>query len=108
MPQSTGSSPAIRDAYQSGIDTLEEYAAAKAALLQQRQQLEAVLRAADPDPTPAQLRERLHERILATIRCLEDPTQTVAQKYEAASSLCATSTWSRSTSTLTLTYRLTL
>ncbi len=98
----------IRDAYQSGIDTLEEYAAAKAALLQQRQQLEAVLRAADPDPTPAQLRERLHERILATIRCLEDPTQTVAQKYEAASSLCATSTWSRSTSTLTLTYRLTL
>lgn len=95
----------LRDSYLDGIETLEDYKAARQQLQAKLSELDAKISASSsapvPDPAAA-----LRAALAAVLETLKSPTATVAQKYESASSVIDRCTFDKSTALLSISYRL--
>lgn len=97
----------LREAFLSGADTVEEYKAMKEAIdahLAALRQQEDALRTSCVKKTP----QLLHRQLRTALDILDSPTATIAQKHDAANSIIERCTWDKSTSTLSITYRVVL
>ena len=95
----------IRDAYAVGIDTLEDYARYKSEIDAEtnriRGKISEVTARRDPDAAEAALRESIH----AALETLEAPDRSKEEKNAAIKQIVDTCTWDKSTSNLTIIYR---
>lgn len=94
----------LRDAYLAGVDTVEEYKAAKAAISAQLDDARAHL--VELQATPQErTTTALKSQIAAALQIVDDTTATVAQKYEAMNAVIERCTWDKSTATIEIIYR---
>ena len=98
----------LTDAYLNSAIDLTEYARLKTpldnAVTEAREALEKEEAAQVPIDTKAELRASIEK----TIKTLLSPQRTVAEKFDAANSIIESCVFAKKTSTLTLTYRLTV
>ena len=97
----------LREAFLSGVDTVEEYRAMKAALAERLQDLQQRLTALE-DSMPDNTGELLRQRLQTALATLDAPEATIAQKHDAANAIIERCTWDKSTATLSITYRVVL
>lgn len=97
----------LREAFLSGVETVEEYKELKDALTARLEQLRSRLQEL-ADAEPAKTPELLQQRLRAALETLDSPTATIAQKHDAASSIIERCTWDKATATLSITYRVLL
>lgn len=95
----------VRDAFLSGVDTLEEYAAAKSSLTKILDDLKQQLSEAQKTPSQELAADMLRTNLRETLKCLEAPDRTIAQKHESALQLIESCIFNRSQNTITITYR---
>ena len=96
----------LRDAYLGGVDTVEEYAAAKKILEDEENVIKkriANITAADAEENSAGL---MKKRIADTLAVLENPDCTIDQKFNAANSIIEDCRYTKAPPLLTITYRL--
>lgn len=93
-----------RDAYLGGIDTLEEYTAAKQTLMQQRAQIEEDLTALTATLDDRKVWRELRQRIACLAAALQDPTETKEAQYTAARRLIHSITFDRATGAISIAY----
>ena len=95
----------LRDAYLNGVDSLEDYRAARAALQQNQQETEQRITELEGRTDPQAAEAALKASILETLTTLESPIPTLHEKNTAIKSLLESCTWQKATQTLTITYR---
>jgi len=96
----------LRDAYLSGIETLERYGEIKAALEQQAAAIESQLQALDP-PADTKKADALHrERIRSVAALLESSECSMEEKHMAIHSIVEACVFNKSANSILLTYRL--
>lgn len=95
----------LRDAYLDGVESLEDYKAARAALQRQLDDLETEIKKAESASAP-DTASALRDAIAAAIETLESPDTTTAQKHEAAQRLIEKCYFDKSRMTLTMYYKL--
>lgn len=95
----------VRDAYASGIDTLEDYARYKTEIEAEsdriRQKISEVTARRDPCAAESSLRESIRN----ALETLEAPDRTKEEKNAAIKQIVETCAWDKSTSNLTIIYR---
>lgn len=98
----------LREAYLSGVEDLSSYAAAKSAIEDQTsalaQKLAALQTPADEKKTDALMKERISQ----CLQVLRDPEATMQEKHSAAHDAIASCTFSKSSNSLRMHYRLLL
>lgn len=98
----------LREAYLSGAESLEEYAAAKAATQQQLQGTASRIRAAESQKTDSTAPKLVRSAIRSAVDTLISSSSTLEQKCEAIHSICSRIDWDKAQNTLTVHYRLVL
>lgn len=95
-----------RQAYQSGVDTLEEYAATKRAIKAERDALLTQMNTSEPDESAI---IQLAARFAAELRALADllsSSASIETKHEAAHSAIASAIWDKSAPCLSILFNL--
>lgn len=96
----------LRDAYLSGVEDLQSYAAAKSALESQLAKIDS--RLLEPQSPKAKKADTLmKENLRSALSVLESPETTKEEKHNAAHGVIDTCTFSKHSMTLTIVYRLT-
>ena len=95
----------VRDAYLSGVDTIDEYKAAKEQLTKSLAQLKHQLETSSKAPSKSKTLTALRTQISDTLTVLQAEDKTVAEKYEAAMQLIESCIWDKESYTLSITYR---
>lgn len=95
----------LRDAYLDGAETLADYKTARAQLQRQLDELDEKLGKAESASVP-DTASALRAAIAATIKTLESPDASIAQKHEAAQKLIEKCYFNKSRMTLTMYYKL--
>lgn len=95
----------VRDAYLSGVDTIEEYKTAKDQLISKIDELKGQLVLAAKSPSKSKTLSALRSQISDTLAVLQSEDKTIAQKHEAAMQLIESCIWDKESYTLTVTYR---
>ena len=95
----------VREAFLSGVDTLEEYSTAKTQLTQMLEKLNRQLQQIQEAPTQEESLHTLRGQISATLSTLQDPDKPIGEKYEAAMQLIESCIWDKESYTLYITYR---
>lgn len=98
----------LREAYLAGADTVEEYRQMKSAIDEEAAALEASLASLQDELSQKRSATLLRSRIRDTLKTLDDPAATIAQKYDAINAIIETCHYSKLNETLTITYRLAL
>lgn len=98
----------VRDAYAAGIDSLEEYKKYRADIAARQDAIKTEIAQLQNQFEPEQATTAIRHAIAQTLKTLQAPDTTVADKNHAARELIDTCIWQKSTSTLRITYRLTL
>ncbi len=95
----------LRDAYLDGIESLDDYKAARQQLQQQLDALDGEISAADASAVP-DTAAALRAAISSTLDTLRSPDASIAQKYEAAGQLIDKCYFDKSRMLLTIYYKL--
>ena len=95
----------VREAYLAGVESLEEYRNYREEIAAQQEALQQQIRELDARRDPAAADACLRERLRETLETLEAPDISKEQKNDAIRGLVENCTWKKSTSTLTITYR---
>lgn len=95
----------VRDAYLSGVDTIEEYKTAKDQLISKIDELKGQLVLAAKAPSKSKTLSVLRSQISDALAVLQSEDKTIAQKHEAAMQLIESCIWDKESYTLTVTYR---
>ena len=95
----------LRDAYLDGAETLEDYKAARSHLQRQLNELDEAIQKAESASVP-DTASALRAAISSTIKTLESPDASIAQKHEAAQKLIEKCYFDKSRMTLTMYYKL--
>lgn len=95
----------IRDAYASGIDTMEEYKAYRESISAEQTRIRGDIESLRAQQDPVTVEASLRESIRKTLKTLEAPDTSLEAKNDAAREVIESCTWDRSTSTLSITYR---
>lgn len=98
----------VKEAYRSGVDTLQEYSEHKCRIQAQLDELTARLESTEAETSAAATPQAVRSAIRSTLDTLNDPSSTVAQKYAAAHSIIDTAIFDKSAGTLQVKYRLIL
>lgn len=98
----------LTEAYLAEALSLEDYKNLSAKLTQEIQALQASLQEAQATQAPIDTKALLRQAIASVLDTLTSPDATIAQKYEAASSIVSSAIYDKSANTLTLTYRTTV
>lgn len=98
----------LREAYLAGVDTLEEYKAAKQTVESDLAEQESALAQQQAAPPQEDTDTLMRRRIAATLHVLRDPAATMEEKYTALASIVAHCTWNKATNTLKILYCLTM
>lgn len=98
----------LRDAYLSGIDTVEEYKSGKEAVQQRIVRLEQQIAAERKKDAAAAKPQALRNSLRAVLKTLESPAATAAEKNAAVRSVTDSITWNKAANTLSVHYRLVL
>lgn len=98
----------LRDAYLSGVDTVEEYRSGKEAVQQKIASLERQIAAERKKDAEAAKPQVLRSSLRSVLKTLESPAATAAEKNAAVRSVVDTITWNKASNTLTVHYRLVL
>ena len=98
----------IRESYAAGIDSLEEYKRYREDVLAEQAAIREELAALDAQQDGAAAAATLRESIRSTLETIEAPDVSKERKNAAVKNIIESCTWNRATSTLSLTYRLTL
>ena len=95
----------VRDAYAAGVDSLEDYRRFKEEIARQQQDLQTRIAELEAKVDPEIAARQLRESIGATLKTLESPDAPLAAKNNAVRSIFESCTYSKATSTLSITYR---
>lgn len=96
----------LREAFLAGVESVEEYSAAKRSMEATLSDLQAQLEALSV-PNLADQQDLMQKAILSTLETLTSPTATTQEKYNAASAIMSTCTFQRKPEPLlSITYRL--
>ena len=95
----------LRDAYMNGVDTLDDYRAARESLQASQQAITNRIAELESRVDPAKAEQTLHNSIVATLTTLESTDATLHEKNAAIKTLLESCTWQKTTQTLTVTYR---
>ena len=95
----------VRDAYASGVDTLEDYRRFKEEIDVQRESLAARIRELQGRVDPAAAESALREGIRKALKILEAPDVSLHDKNTAVKELFERCTWDKKRQTLAITYR---
>ncbi len=95
----------VKDAYAAGVDTLEEYKAAKTAITAELADAQAQLNSHTSESVTSAA-DDLRQAILNTLTLIEDENATVGQKYDALLSIIDRCEFDKNSETLSITYRL--
>lgn len=97
-----------KEAYQAGVDTIEEYAAAKRAIQAERDALLARMQPADEDAEAVlALSRRFAAELAALATLLQSPSATTQEKHDAAHTAISAAVWDKSIPTLSIMFALT-
>lgn len=95
-----------REAFQAGVDTLDEYAATKRALLAEREALVAKSAPAEPSPAEASALALRFRAQLTALADLLDSSASIEAKHEAAHATISHAVWDKSAPSLSIAYNL--
>lgn len=95
-----------QEAYQAGVDTLEEYAATKRAIQAERESLLARMQSETIDNAQISALADKFGAELAALAALLDSSASMDSKHEAAHSAISRAVWDKSTNSLTIIYNL--
>ena len=95
----------LREAYLAGAESLEEYAAAKAATLQQIQDTDHRIADTENKNADSATPQLVRSAIRSAVETLTSSSSTLEQKCEALHSICDRIDWDKSQNTLTIHYR---
>ena len=98
----------LREAYLAGAESLEEYAAAKAATLQQIQETDQRISEAENKNVDSATPQLVRSAIRSAVDTLTNTSSTLEQKCEAIHSICDRIDWDKAQNTLTIHYRFVL
>ena len=98
----------LREAYLAGAESLEEYAAAKAATLQQIQETDQRISEAENKNADSATPDLVRSAIRSAVDTLTNSSSTLEQKCEALHSICDRIDCDKSQNTLTIHYRFVL
>ena len=98
----------LREAYLAGAESLEEYAAAKTATLQQIHDTDQRISEAENNSANSTTPQLVRSAIRSAVDTLTNTSSTLEQKCEALHSICDRIDWDKSQSTLTIHYRFVL
>lgn len=98
----------LREAYLAGAESLEEYAAAKAATLQQIQEADQHISEAENKNADSATPQLVRSAIRSAVDTLTNTSSTLEQKCEAIHSICDRIDWDKAQNTLTIHYRFVL
>ena len=98
----------LREAYLAGAESLEEYAAAKAATLQQIQETDQRISEAENKNADSATPQLVRSAIRSAVDTLTNTSSTLEQKCEAIHSICDRIDWDKAQNTLTIHYRFVL
>lgn len=98
----------LRDAYLSGVDTVEEYKAGKESVQKRIAELEQRIAAEQAKSSSLAAPQTLHRAIRASLQTLLSERATTTEKYTAAHSIIDHIDWDKSANLLRLHYRLAL
>lgn len=96
----------LREAYLSGAESLEEYAAAKTATQQQIRDTAARIQEAEPKKTDSATPQLVRSAIRSAVDTLTSSSSTLEQKCEAIRSICDRIEWNKAQNTLSIHYRI--
>ena len=97
----------VRDAYASGVDSLDEYKKYRADIAARQEEITYEIAQLELQFHPEDASAALRDIIKETLKTLEAADTTLEEKNHAARELIDTCTWQKSTATLRITYRLT-
>jgi DNA invertase Pin-like site-specific DNA recombinase len=98
----------LREAYASGMDSLEEYRGMKQETEAQRAAVLDRISELESKADPPEAEKRLRERIVETLRVLETPEDSPERKNAAIKAVLENCTWHKASRTLTVSYRVRL
>ena len=98
----------LREAYLAGAESLEEYAAAKTATLQQIHDTDQRISEAENNSANSTTPQLVRSAIRSAVETLTSSSSTIEQKCEALHSICDRIDWDKSQNTLTIHYRFVL
>lgn len=98
----------LREAYLAGAESLEEYAAAKTATLQQIHDTDQRISEAENNSANCTTPQLVRSAIRSAVDTLTNTSSTLEQKCEALHSICDRIDWDKSQNTLTIHYRFVL
>lgn len=98
----------LREAYLAGAESLEEYAAAKTATLQQIHDTDHRISEAENNSANSTTPQLVRSAIRSAVDTLTNTSSTLEQKCEALHSICDRIDWDKSQNTLTIHYRFVL
>ena len=98
----------LREAYLAGAESLEEYAAAKTATLQQIHDTDQRISEAENNSANSTTPQLVRSAIRSAVDTLTNTSSTLEQKCEALHSICDRIDWDKSQNTLTIHYRFVL
>ena len=95
----------LREAYLAGAESLDEYAAAKTATLQQIHDTDQRISEAENNSANSTTPQLVRSAIRSAVDTLTNTSSTLEQKCEALHSICDRIDWDKSQNTLTIHYR---
>ena len=96
----------LREAYLSGAESLEEYAAAKSATQQQIQETTARIQDTESKKADSATPKLVRNAIRSAVETLTSSSATLEQKSEAIHSICDRIDWDKAQNTLSIHYRI--